>query len=70
MSANAGNQSQTAEFVRRRDSVWPEFFERGQANAEDQRIESCPGGIRSPGLKTTERDAATNGWILPGEKCS
>src|SRR5438270_8268162 len=35
----------------------PKFFDRGQSDAEDQWVESCPGGVVDPGLIGTETDA-------------
>lgn len=45
----------------------PEFLDRGQADAEHERIEPGPGGVIDPGLEAAERDAAVAG-ILPGKK--
>ena len=45
-----------------------ELFDCGEHNAEDERIEPSPGWIIDPRLKRTERNAAVDRRILPGEK--
>ena len=44
------------------------LFDCGEHNAEDERIEPSPGWIIDPRLKRTERNAAVDRRILPGEK--
>src|SRR4029077_15561556 len=48
--------------------VRSELFDCGEHNAEDERIEPSPGGVINPRLKRTERTAAVDRRIVPGEK--
>jgi hypothetical protein len=45
----------------------PEFFDRGKSDAEDERIEPCPGGVVDQGLVGAERDTAV-AKILPSQE--
>ena len=49
--------------------MWTKFFDGGQSNTEDERIEPGPGRVIDPGLKAAVGDTGF-GQILPGKKCA
>ena len=45
----------------------PEFFDRGEADTEEERIETCPGAVVDPGLEGAPIDAGLS-EISPGKE--